>query len=164
MYVNTTLNIKLSQLKFLTKLEKVIKNKYNKVEAGLLEPEIASIGAKNEYGGLYPVTDEWRKRGLAKGINLPEMWGIPKRPFMHDSFTNNYRNWLICLRENLKTNKLSIDKALKITGELMVLNIKETILNHNYRPNAKVTIIIKESSHPLIDTGKMYDSVKSKLS
>ncbi len=86
---------------------------------------------------------------------------IPSRPFMRRAFDKSLpeiRN--ICDAEAgmIFDGRSTIDKGLKRIGEFMVGQIKKTIVNENWTPNADSTIAQKGSSQPLIDTGEMRNS------
>lgn len=85
----------------------------------------------------------------------------PSRPFMRRAFDKSLpeiRNISDAEVGMIFDGRSTIDKSLKRIGEFMVGQIKKTIVNENWTPNADSTIAQKGSSQPLIDTGEMRNS------
>lgn len=86
---------------------------------------------------------------------------IPPRPFLRMTVDENQD--LInemCEQAVRKIAKgASADKCLKEIGANAVSLVQEKIGNGAFEPNAEFTIKAKGSSHPLIDTGHMRQSV-----
>lgn len=88
--------------------------------------------------------------------------GTPSRPFMRNSVDNNAEKISAFvkakLQELVKGNK-SADAILREIGLFQKDLIQESIKNGNFTPNAPSTIKKKGSDKPLIDTGRMRQSV-----
>jgi hypothetical protein len=122
---------------------------------GKPDADLVLIAAANEYGADI-------KNGWGRGIHIT----IPERSFM--------RSWAIAkqtqiseLMESLAkkvTNKaMDADLALKTLGVFGMDGIKKQIAapeGVSWPPNADSTIKRKGSSHPLIDTGVLRESVR----
>lgn len=87
---------------------------------------------------------------------------IPPRPFMRPALFNNRRK-LSTLTKKLSTDILdgsrTVNSGLSLIGEFMVNSIKKAINDVDSPANAPSTIAAKGSSKPLIDTGRMKNSV-----
>lgn len=108
--------------------------------------EIAEIAAINEYG---------QKASKGQGR-------IPARPFMSTSFDENLNelNELkFKLYVRIVNDQMTVKQALSLIGEFMVNKTKKKIVALREPPNAPLTIELKKSSNPLIDTAQMLNSV-----
>jgi len=132
------------------------------LSVGLLTSKIATYAAKQEYGGVYPVEDEYRARAEAKGIKLGDTISIPSRPFMRYSFEKHHKEWTALFNKAFVKTK-NIDTSLKIVGEQVKANIQHYIINPLELPepvaNSWQTIAIKEKDTILRDSGEMLNSV-----
>ena len=122
---------------------KAASGSYTKVgfpEEGLTSSGVASIAAYNEYGTK----------------------DIPSRPFMRQSFDQNVN---IIQRaqtgeyNSVLARKTTVKSALSRIGAWFVGVIQKRIVNLKSPPNDPNTIRQKNSSNPLVDTGKMRQSV-----
>lgn len=139
---------------------KNIKNKSNTtLNVGFLTPEIAKIAIKNEFGGIFPIDNEYKLRAKAKGINLGDKIAIPARPFMQQTIDNNSKTWGKLISKLLPENELDIKKTFNQLGQVITNNITETIEEDDFIANSARTIVIKGTSTPLVDTGNMAKSV-----
>ena len=120
---------------------------------------VAAVAIQNEFGGLYPTTEDYRKRGAAKGINVPDMLEIPPRPFMHQTIQNHKKEWAPLLNALLKKNGGDLDGAFNSLGAVIKGQVVDTIYNGEFEPDSAPTIIIKESDQPLVDSSHMAKSV-----
>lgn len=86
---------------------------------------------------------------------------IPSRPFLRDSVDNNEAKINSFLQKRTKelANGMSAEKILKEIGVFQKGLVQEEIVNGSFVPNAEATIRRKGSSKPLIDTGRMRQSV-----
>lgn len=107
-------------------------------KAGLSMPEIA---AQNEFG-----TDR-----------------IPARPFMRSAVDMNRAKLDKAISgeyDKIVAGESTVKKSLNLIGLFMTGLIQKQIRATYYPPNAKSTIEMKKSSHPLIDFGQMIQSVR----
>ena len=87
---------------------------------------------------------------------------IPERPFMRQSWENHEPELKqICQQaNNVIAQGGTAEAACKMIGVAGVGIIQEEIGEGSFAPNAPSTIRKKGSDHPLIDTGRMRQSVK----
>jgi hypothetical protein len=110
-------------------------------DAGTAFSDLVTIAAANEYG---------TKR-------------IPSRPFMRNAFDQNQgglREIKLKAHSDLLTGKRTTKKALALIGTWFEAKVKLSIKNMLSPPNAPSTIKRKKSSHPLIDTGQLIQSIR----
>ena len=151
-----TTDNKITLTKLKDKINKISKN--NKIlKVGFLTAEMSKIAVANEYGGIYPVSESYRNRALSEGVNLGSTISIIPRPFMLTTVKNHKKQWNQILLNKLKNND-SI-KALSILGEIIKTDIQNTISNNNFIENPPHIVKIKGRNQPLIDSGKMRNSV-----
>ena len=86
---------------------------------------------------------------------------IPSRPFIRQSVDNNQEKINSFLQERVKAlaKGASAETTLKEIGEFQKRLIQEEIKSGDFVPNSEATIRKKKSSHPLIATGDMRQSV-----
>lgn len=96
-------------------------------------------------------------------------WGgpIPERPFMRNAMRQNQIKYVSIMR-SLAKNMIeggggSIKTILAKLGALAAGDIQGEIRALTSPPNSPVTIALKGSSKPLIDTGEMLQSVTWKI-
>ncbi len=110
------------------------------------------------------VWQEFGTRGGASGGG----WGgpIPERPFMRNTMRNNsgkYRSALRAEAPLILRGDRTMTVTLKKLGIVAEQDVKSEITSLSSPPNSPVTIAIKGSSNPLIDTGEMRAAVTHKL-
>lgn len=110
------------------------------------------------------VWNEFGTRGGASGGG----WGgpIPERPFMRNSGRNNankYRQLMKAEAIKLITGKTNLKQIMQRLGILAVGDIQKEITALRTPPNSPVTIALKGSSNPLIDSGEMRAAVTYKV-
>lgn len=93
---------------------------------------------------------------------------IPARPFMRTVAKEKPRQWIGEMVRHVRggaTDPAVWKQALGVAGESMKSDIKDSIQNGAWAPNAPATIAAKkrkgkvEPDHPLIDTGQMIAAV-----
>lgn len=88
--------------------------------------------------------------------------GIPSRPFMRDSVDKHAEQINAFLKQQLALlaqGKTTADKIFKSIGVFQKGLVQKEIVDGEFEPNAPSTIRRKKSDKPLIDTGKMRQSV-----
>lgn len=173
----------------LVKGAKEIKKRKPSVKIGLFGKqgsELVIQGAANEFGATinhpggtsfgYRTETQARQgkvRFLAKGegfmeigVTGPHVIKIPERSFLRsavaenkDKITNAVGNQYI----RFVGANVSLSKALNIIGLLVTNLVKAKIRKGPFKPNAPSTIKAKKSSRPLIDTGRMRQSITHEL-
>jgi hypothetical protein len=144
---------------------RVVRKKHKDLPKSIKGPRRVKIGFPAGTGNIdKAVWQEFGTRGGASGGG----WGgpIPERPFMRNSVRKNQGKY----QTALKTSAAKIlrgDTALGVVmSKLGILgqgDIQAEITALNSPPNSPVTIALKGSSKPLIDTGAMRGSVTYKV-
>lgn len=145
------------------------------IPKGATNPEtgdsIPYYAAINEFGMTIPVTPKMRAWMHYQGIHLKKSTSvikIPARPFLRDSGEQNLTKWVATIHRGVKGHADSPNewrKAMNGVGEVMKLDIIDTIQNGSFAANAPMTVRMKEAKgktepdHPLIDTGYMQQVV-----
>ena len=110
------------------------------------EETIAQIGINNEFGHSNVPSRPWMRSTADKGSTKTR-------------FTRLMKNQYLKLVNGVATPK----SVYRFLGEWYVSELKSTIKNGNFVPNAEFTILNKGSSTPLIDTGLMRNSITSRI-
>lgn len=93
---------------------------------------------------------------------------IPARPFMRTVAKSEPKKWVGTMVGHIRgraTDPAIWKQALGVAGESMKSDIKDSIQNGSWTPNAPATVRAKarkgkvEPDHPLIDTGQMIAAV-----
>lgn len=110
------------------------------------------------------VWNEFGTRGGRSGGG----WGgpIPERPFMRNTMRSNkgkYRSALKAAAKSVLDGTASVDGVLTKLGIMGQGDVQAEITALTSPPNSPVTIALKGSSKPLIDTGEMRGSVTYKV-
>jgi hypothetical protein len=91
---------------------------------------------------------------------------IPSRPFMRQTFDNN-KNSIKTASDGLKSDvfkgEISVQGALKKLGVWYKGKIQKTIVDGEFIENAASTIKAKGSDRPLIDTGRLRQSINYQI-
>lgn len=94
----------------------------------------------------------------------PHRIKIPARPFMDqgtEAMIADVKGEMEAVAKQANRREVSAEQALKKVGLFGEKSIQEAITDGTYEPNAPSTVRRKKSSKPLIDTGKMRQSVAS---
>lgn len=110
------------------------------------------------------IWNEFGTRGGASGGG----WGgpIPERPFMRNSMRSNrgkYQRAMAAGAKSILSGGASLNSILSRLGILAQGDIQGEITSLSSPPNSPVTIALKGSSNPLIDTGEMRQKVTWKV-
>lgn len=106
------------------------------------------------------VWNEFGTRGGASGGG----WGgpIPERPFMRNSMRDNrgkYKSAMSTSAAKILRGETAMGTVLSKLGIVAQGDIQSEITSLSTPPNSPVTIALKGSSNPLIDTGAMRQAV-----
>ena len=110
-------------------------------------------GEKDDNGADIADVAMWNELGT---VNMPP------RPFLRQSVDTNETTIKTMCQSQLKaiaSGKRTAQEALQIIGDLQKSLIQNTILNGEFESNADATVKKKKSDRPLIDTGRMRQSV-----
>ena len=126
--------------------------------------DIAARAAVMEYGARIRVTPKMKGYFLFNfGVALKKkIIEIPKRPFFRTAFEKNYKQLgNIAAKEynDVLEGKSNARQSLSRMGEWMVGRVKHSITNGSWAANSSLTVKLKGSSKPLIDSGELRNSV-----
>ncbi len=98
---------------------------------------------------------------------LAEQITIPERSFIRSTFDEQAKAWsdyaLNLVKKTYCWKKMTAEELTNKVGARMQRDIQRTIRNLSYPPNSPITVNNKKSSNPLIDTGKLRQSVTYKV-
>ena len=137
-----------------------------KRETEALARKAVKVGIQSDGGDLImrAFWNEYGTRGGASGGG----WGgpVPARPFISTAFEEN-RNDLNQMKARLWggviDGRLDANRAAGLLGEYHQNQVREKITSIDSPPNAPITVDMKGSSNPLIDTGQMRQSVRHEV-
>lgn len=104
-----------------------------------------------------------------QGVPLVAFWqeygtiSIPKRPFMRNAVLKGKVQWCEAFKHFARGKNADIDLIFNKVGEVVRGDVVKSITATTTPPNAPATIAQKGSSHPLIDTGFLRQSVTFKV-
>ena len=143
-----------------------------KLQVGIFAPEgseLFMIAMVNEYGTNINVTPKMRAYMHYQGIHLKASTTqikIPERSFIRAGFEYAREDLEKLVDKALPlvlTLKLQPNEFYKLLGEMAVGRIHKYIQDLSSPPNSAMTIKRKKSSHPLIDTGRLTQSITYKV-
>lgn len=120
---------------------------------------------------LRAVVNEFGSRGSGKGFKSERGGGfggpIPERPALRNSFRGNRSRYQHAMKAEMRgivraiASGHRVDPAVILSrlGAMAQLHVQDEILSLKSPPNAPLTIALKGSSNPLIDTGAMRAAV-----
>lgn len=88
---------------------------------------------------------------------------VPERSFLRAALDRRRREWASGARVDAKAalvGRLTLEVAANRVGNRMRSDIQQQITDTHEPPNAPATIAAKGSSHPLIDTGQLRQSIR----
>lgn len=131
---------------------------------------MAKLGTIHEFGTKIKVTPKMRGYLSGElGLNLKKSTNeinIPSRPFMRSSFDSNLRNlnnYIEREKTNILFNKMTTKMALDRIGVYFTGKIKLTFRNNDFERNHPITLKNKKSSKPLIDSGRLRQSINHEV-
>ena len=137
---------------------------------GFFEDDIYEEIDKPFYGWKANSTKP-RRYGARKAIPVARVatiqeygdgWRIPPRPFMRDTVRRCRRKWRNIIQDRLPV-VMDVKKTLSELGQIMVEDVRKTIIDFKDPPNAPSTVASKGFNKPLIDSGQMLNSVKMRV-
>lgn len=139
---------------------------------GLLRARLDELASKIRTGGYV-------RAGFLEGATYPDgtpvatvaavqnfgspAQGIPPRPFFTNAIRQYSPEWGAKLGKVLAANDWDTERSLELLGEIMVGDIKQSIVDTNEPPLAEKTIERKGFEKPLIDTSHMINSVSAEV-
>lgn len=125
--------------------------------------QVAQVAYWNENGSCHP-GGQFLK--TPEGKRAPELirvpaHKVPPRPFMEPA-AEKYIGGAMDLAVLAIADGKGEERAMREAARFLKDRIKDEISAFDSPPNAPLTVYLKGSSHPLIDTGKMMRSVNFK--
>jgi hypothetical protein len=95
-------------------------------------------------------------------------WGgpVPARPFVSTAFDENRGNlndMKARLWDGVLIGRVGADQAARLLGEHHQNQVKAKITSIDTPPNSDLTVALKGSINPLIDTGQMHETVRFEI-
>lgn len=116
------------------------------------------VGFPAEFNEKVESSDNFNLASLAAVLEFGNE-RIPSRPFLRQTLAENQEKY-IALFVKLFESGVSIDKIYEQIALIAQGDVQQNIVNGKWAANAPSTIKRKKSSKPLIDTGKLRQSVK----
>lgn len=163
-------------IKSTNKIPELLKNLkklgHKEIQVGLFgndDSELVMIGAVHEYGTEIKVTPKMRAWFAYNGYPLKqstEKIVIPERSFLRSGFDENI-NKIAKKIEDLLPSVLENEVDSKVFMDAIGLEfaslIQKKIRDLQTPPNSAMTVKKKGSSNPLIDTGRLVESIRYKV-
>lgn len=120
---------------------------------------------------LRAIVNEFGSRGSGKGFKTPRGGGfggpIPERPALRNAFRANRSRYQHAMKAEMRGiiraiaagHRVDPDGILSRLGIMAVGHVQDEITSLRSPPNSPVTIALKGSSNPLIDSGAMRAAV-----
>lgn len=131
--------------------------------------DILMIANVNEFGCRIKVTDKMRSYLHVIGIHLKKDTkeiNIPERSFVRGSYDEN-KNKIIDNADKLLEKVINLELPVSVffdaLGEYIVGLVQEYMTDLKSPPNHPTTIVNKKSSNPLINTGRLRQSITYKV-
>ena len=133
------------------------------------EPSSVTIYRIPKSGGGFLRGGKFVKRRLKSAVASTHAVGaysitIPPRPFFRSMIKAKAPTWSDTIAAALRLSQYNAGKTLKLMGELISAQLRQSIRDTNSPPNAPSTIARKKAAKPLIDTGFMFKQVDYEIS
>lgn len=142
-------------IKLVNKIKSMSKPDGNSVEIGLFDDVgLIRIAIENEFGAP---------------PSANRKWSIPERSFLRLVFDKDLEKLNEMMNEyasDIMIGKITRGEALKNMGKIVEKKVKDFIASDYWKslkPNHPITIKIKKGDHPLIQVGKIYSVITSKV-
>jgi hypothetical protein len=144
----------------------------HKIELGVFGEDGSNIviyASANEFGARIPVTAKMRRYLASQGMFLKattKFIQIPERSYLRSAIDDNKSNIEEFVRKTIQdvTQRKFDDKtALDRIGLYLVSLVQKKILSNVPPANHPFTVQQKDSTHTLIDTGRLLQSIKFKI-
>lgn len=116
------------------------------------------VGFPAEFNDNVEGSDNFNLASLAAVLEFGNE-NIPSRPFLRQTLAENQEKY-ITLFVKLFESGVSIDQIYEQIALIAQGDVQQNIVNGKWTANAPSTIKRKKSSKPLIDTGKLRQSVR----
>lgn len=152
-----------SNLKVNDKKWRELKRRIPAIKGAAVTVGVQSDAGSDENGTPLAAIAFWNEQGTAGGG-----WGgpIPERPFMRDTFDQQKGAWGRTADRAISAilmGRATPKRAFSVLGELAQSDIQTAIVSGGWTPNSPVTVEMKGSSTPLIDSGAMRQAIRYKV-
>ena len=153
-------------------LEKSLNDlKGKEIEIGVLgnDSELQMIAHVQEYGATITVTPKMRAWFAYQGYPLKASTTsivIPERSFLRggrDKNKGKITNKVKTMLPQALVGKVPINTFLEMIGEEYAGYIQKELRDLKSPPNSPMTVDKKKSSNPLVDTGRLMNSIRSEV-
>lgn len=126
---------------------------------------LADVATWNEFGVVIPVTDRMRNFFSAQGIHFKASTTsikIPPRPFMAQAFEKNrgaVTKMLEAYKSKIFSGEMTVEFFLNDLGTKYKGMIQRIFRDGNFKENSDLTKLLKNSSKPLISSGRLRQSI-----
>ena len=131
--------------------------------------DILIIASVNEFGTTITVTPKMRAFLHGQGLHLRNSTtsiNIPERSYIRSGYDNR-KDSIIAFAQNrlieLYNFRITAEQYLNGLGEYITGQIRDYMTSLTTPPNHPYTIQKKKSSNPLIDTGRLRQSITYKI-
>lgn len=154
----------------------VDKSVWNKMKKNLSKGENMSVGVgffeSDKYANGLPVAQvaKWNEEGHINGPGSQFPGSVtPPRPFLKNNFMEPikkgmYDSYFIESIQRIAEGKSTFSQEYKKIGKMAKEDLQEVILDFDTPANSPITEMLKGFNNPLVETGKMYESVGFMLS
>ena len=135
------------------------------VEVGVLQGEHAWLAGIHEYGCIINVTPKMRAFFHYMGVHLKKSTTqivIPERSFIRAGYDENRDEVLKKagrLLADVASGRMSAKDCYEAVGVELASKIKDYAIELQSPPNSGLTVGMKGSSNPLVDTGAMIGGI-----
>ena len=137
-----------------------------KAEGDLNMARLATI---QHFGASIKVTDKMRAWFHFQDVHLSRgktTINIPARPFMSQAFDKNIdaiHRFTQRRQDAIYGGSADTRSALNDIGVFFVGKVQDIFTSGNFVPNAPLTRLLKKSTRPLIDSGRLASSIKHEV-
>lgn len=144
----------------------------NQIHIGIFgadDSQILMIASVNEFGCSITVTPKMRAYLHSQGMHLKASTTeikIPERSFVRSGFDDrekDIQSRAIKLLKKVLRMELDIDTFFSLIGQRIVDELQQYMTSIDKPANHPYTTEHKESSNPLVDSGRMRDSITYKV-
>lgn len=144
----------------------------NKIEIGIFgsdDSTILMIATVQEFGCKIDVTPKMRAYLHSQGLHLKastKQITIPERSFIRSGFDeqkDRYEKRAAKLLDKVLHLEMPVDTFFNTLGEYIAGQLQEYLTNIDRPPNHPFTIAQKQSSNPLVDSGRMRQAISHRV-
>ena len=129
-----------------------------------MRDELITLSTREVVVGIPAESDEIRD-----GINLASIamvleYGspaknIPSRPFLRQTLIERQDEYVAFYKKQMDDGKTA-EQAMKLLAKKAQADVQDNIVKGRWAPNSALTVGLKGSSKPLIDTGSMRQAIR----